>query len=516
MLRLRAAKPIGQTNWLEVHPGNTLRGLCEDTDYVITLAGALGTTLYIDDVELRTSTSGEYQWRPSFYAGCVMAEVTSSAGGRQNYWLDVSPTPQKSGEAQFEEMVSAIRAFDTKLLGGESAAVMAFGRQGEAGLFSNDILLSRVRAHGPNFLDAVEAISHRPHLSISADSQVLPLSRIRKLHPSALRDRRLVALATGNSAQDDALQTIQLRSVTSSPTFDTPANQTLLALLKRFRATVQMLRVKVETRGLGIPTEEQDTRVERRLYALDELGARSSKLIVGRPFSETSRAQTSSSGLTQIATQPIYSKAYRLGGQALAVGVEGADQSDELHVNYSWGIYETWCYLAVLECVKDLVSGKLAPSKPRTVPAMLAFSTDIGISGSLEILFQANFPSTSPSPGYLGCSISRMRIPDIVLIEKTADSVRAMVLDAKWRSGRENVLEAMQSAHIYHDSLRVARQPPSPCILLFPGNKTVPELEQPSYIDEHRVGAISDFNVGTLGVDQLRTVIGSWLTRQPK
>jgi len=512
MLRLRTAKLVGQPNWIEATPGNTLSGLCEDTDYVITLGDTLGTRLYIDDVELRPSASGEFQWRPCFYAGRVMAEVTLLGGGRQHYWLDISPAQQKSGEAQFEEMVVAIRAFDTKLLGGESAAVLAFGREGQAGLFSNDILLSRVRAHGGNFLDTVDAISHAPHLSISADSQVLPLSRIRKLHPSALRDRRLVALATGNSVQADTLQTIQLRSVTSSPTFDTPANQTLLALLKRFRATVLMLREKVETRGLGIGTEEEDPRVERRLRALDELETRASKLILGRPFSETSKAQTSSSGLTQIAAQPIYSKAYRLGSHALAVGVAGADQSDDLHVNYSWGIYETWCFLAVLDCIKGLVGDKLCATQPSAVSAELAFSTAVGTSSSLEVLFQAKFPSISPSQGRLGYSISRERRPDIVLVKKIGNTVRTLVLDAKWRSGKDNVLDAMQSAHIYHDSLRLDKQPPSPCILLFPGNDTVPELEQEDYILAHGVGAICDFNIGMPGMDRLRKVLSSWLT----
>ena len=512
MLKLRATKSVGPASMQHVEHDRTLNELCEDTDYVITIDEASGTRLYVDDIELRPSASGEYQWRPSFYAGRVMAEVFHRTGLRQHCWLDVSPTSQKSAESQFEEMVAEIRAFDTKLLGGTSAAAMTFGHEGQAGLFSNDIQLSRVRTHGPGFLDAVEAISRTPHLSISSDSQVLPLSRIRKLHPTAFRDRRLAALATGSQAHADAFQTIQLRSVTSSPTYDTPANQTLLALLKRFRATVQALTEKVATRKLGVPTEEQDPRVERRLRALDELYARAGKLVLGSPFSETSKSQTSSSGLTQIASQPIYSKAYRLGSRSLALGVDGIDRSDELHVNYSWGIYETWCFLAVVDSIKELVGCIPVASKPRAVSAVLAFTAKTESSASLEILFQANFPSLGASQERSGFSISRARIPDILIVKKTADSVRSMVLDAKWRSGRENVLEAMQSAHIYHDSLRVAGLPPSPCILLLPGNETVPELEHPSYIAEHCVGAISDFNIGAHGIDQLKAIIGSWLT----
>jgi hypothetical protein len=281
--------------------------------------------------------------------------------------------------------------------------------------------------------------------------------------------------------------------------------------MKRFRANVQNLRERVATRTLGIPTDDQESRINRRLHALDGLWTRVDKLIVRRPFSATTRAQTLSSGLTQIAAQPIYSRAYRLGGRALAVGVEGTEWTDELHVNHSWGIYETWCYLAVLKCVKDLVAGNLAATQPDAALAIMAFSTDIGTTGSLEILFQANFPSAAPSKGRLVYSISRMRIPDIVLVYKSSDNVRSMVLDAKWRSGRESILEAMESAHIYHDSLRIGKQPPSRCILLCPGKNSVSELEQNSYISENCVGAISDFNIDAQGLDKLKFVIGTWL-----
>jgi len=501
---------------MEAEPGTALSGLFEDTDYVITLTSPFGSRLYVDDVELKPCTAGEFFWRPSFYAGRVMVEVKPVGGAHLHFWLDVSPSLQKSGATHFEEMVTAIRAFDTRLLGGASAAAMTFGREGQEGLFSDDILLSRVRAYGGSFLDSVEAISRAPHRSISPDNEVLPLSRIRKLHPSALRDRRLVALAAGISVQADALQSIQLRSLTSSPTFDTPANQTLLAIVKRFRATVLMLRDKVETKNLGIPTDEQDSRIQRRLHALDELDARAKKLIHGRPFSETSKAQTSASGLTQIAAQPIYSKAYRFGSRALSIGVDGADKSDELHVANSWGIYETWCYLAVLGCLTNLIGGALSTIQSSSVSAKLAFSMKVGISGSLEILFQANFPSISPSKERQGYSISKKRIPDIVLIEKIGESVRTMILDAKWRSGKENVLDSMESAHIYHDSLRCHMRAPSPCILLFPGSNTVPELEQVEFIEAHDVGAISEFNIDMNGIGRLRAILSAWLTPQSK
>jgi hypothetical protein len=197
----------------------------------------------------------------------------------------------------------------------------------------------------------------------------------------------------------------------------------------------------------------------------------------------------------------------------LATGVDGDDAADMLHMNHSWGIYETWCFLEVVRCVQDIVGATPRQTKPSAVSADMTFMVKMPDGGSLEVLFQANFPSSSEaSPGgRLGWSISRMRIPDIVLVAKSSKGFRTLILDAKWRSGRENVLDAMQSAHVYHDSLRLAGAAPTPCLLLLPGITVVPHLEQPDFIAEHGVGAISAFCIGEPGIDRLRDTLKTWL-----
>jgi len=129
----------------------------------------------------------------------------------------------------------------------------------------------------------------------------------------------------------------------------------------------------------------------------------------------------------------------------------------------------------------------------------------------LELHLQARFPALSPSAGRSCWSISRERYPDILLVEASSTGARAMVLDAKWRSGRQNVLEAMESAHIYHDSLRVNGRLPSPCLLLFPGSPDVPELANADYIRTHEVGAIHGFGIDGPGINDLENQLTSWL-----
>ena len=295
------------------------------------------------------------------------------------------------------------------------------------------------------------------------------------------------------------------------PTFDTPANRALLGLLQRFRATLIRLGHTVQALGLRGPPEEQAPRAARRLAELRSLASRLDKLLIATPFTDVTNPGTSAAGLTQVAAQPNYGRAYRLGCRALALPVDGHDDADELHVNHSWGIYETWCYLAVLDSVRRVLGVIPQPCAARAVSAELAFAAALPDGGALEVLFQAVFPSTSPAANRSGWSISRERVPDIVLVARQGGRTRTLVLDAKWRSGRSNVLDAMASAHIYHDALRIAGIAPSPCLLLLPGEPSVAALEEPSFVDAHGVGAISRFGVGGAGLARLEGTLKAWL-----
>jgi hypothetical protein len=62
------------------------------------------------------------------------------------------------------------------------------------------------------------------------------------------------------------------------------------------------------------------------------------------------------------------------------------------------------------------------------------------------------------------------------------------VFDAKYRASRANVLEAMASAHIYQDSLRIGGDRPAGSLLLVPAAGGAPWLESPEFQGRHRVG----------------------------
>ncbi|TFZ02980.1 DUF2357 domain-containing protein [Ramlibacter henchirensis] len=492
--------------------GSVVSGLREDVDYTIDWSPqSPGDRIFIDDVEITFNPDGRYHWRPAFYAGRVPADLIGASGDLRRYWLDVGPSPLKSGDECFAEMVRDIRQFDPGLLLGDAAAGMVFGREGKTGLFTDDVLLSRVRTYGPRFLGAVMEIVKVPHRALSSETHNLPLSRIRRLHPGALRDRRLLALAAGKSQPGEDLDSVQVRSLSIAPTFDTPANRSLVALLSRMLAVLRRLQGVVLQCGLGAAREEQEVRRDRRLAELGSLEARVIAIMRALPFSEVTRAQTSAAGLTQIAAQPLYSRAYRAGCTALRTGVEGDDQFDLLHVTPSWGIYETWCYLAVLRALAEVTGRPGEVCRDRLIPSQLAYRFHLGGGDSLDAFFQATFLAEGPTAARRAYSISRERRPDIVLVHATPSSSRAMVLDAKWRSGRDRILESMESAHIYHDALRFDQRCPEPCLILLPAPTSVPSLETAKFVGEHGVGALSAFAVGLPGRANLVALMADWL-----
>lgn len=491
--------------------GQVAAGLHEDVRYLLEVQAAPIHRLLVDDVELQRDVSGTFAWTPSLYAGRVTLVALEPSGIEHVFLADVSPTPKKLGVEQFDAMIDEIRSFDATLLLGASAAALGFGRQGRSGPFDSLVQLARMRQHGPGFLAAVRELSRVPQRFLRPASQALPLSRIRRLHPSAFTDRRLVALAGGYPVDGESLESVQILSQSPVLTVDTPANRTLFALLRRFRALVDVLIRKTEELAMGADPEEQILRKVRRLEVLRSLSAAADAIIESPPFTELGKAETTSAGLTQIAAHPSYSRAYRKGTEAMRLAIEGSAAEDMLQVSPTWGVYETWCFLRVVQAIQDRLGGALQQCTPSTASADIAMGATLPDGRRLEVLFQATFHSELPLGGRRAWSLSRERRPDIVITVASGAIERFLVLDAKYRSGREYVLDAMGSAHLYHDALRIGQSPPDLCLLLLPGSPAVQSIEKATFWSAHRVGTLSNFSVDAMGVERCAEVLLQWV-----
>lgn len=89
----------------------------------------------------------------------------------------------------------------------------------------------------------------------------------------------------------------------------------------------------------------------------------------------------------------------------------------------------------------------------------------------MSLLLQPSFPAGDASERRSFRTISQARIPDLVLTVEgpgQPSGGRFIVLDAKYRTSREAVLSAMESAHLYHDALRKNHVAPDLALIIVP------------------------------------------------
>lgn len=496
------------------------QGFNEFGNYCFSVQSKTACRLLVDEIELiqtDTNRQNTWEWRPGFYAGEVLAELFDWDGKSiAKYRLDVSPDPKKLGRIGYDAMVEAIRRFDPRLLVGSESAQSVIGTRGE--ITNLHLQYSRLRRFGQAFVDAITAVTVRPQTLLTRDRTWKTVHQVKRVDRqtilSIIRNPDSLALLANEGRSNSADSGSPMFNVAMSrDELDTPANRALLATLydviRRSRLLIESF-TRIAADEVANPTRTAlKPRLGRRLEVLRTLEAQLRRIVKRTPFKEVTRTEVTSAGLVVIAAHPLYARAFRAGWNILRPGIEHADEKEYLWTSPTWEIYERWCYLQTFQAVQLAFPGleweRRYPSK--SGDSILIRGEAAGIR--VETHFQLRFPAFDMSDRQSFYSLSRERYPDIV-VTCTSNSVRRfVVLDAKYRSTRESVLEAMESAHIYSDSLRWNDIAPALTLLLVPAAGGAPWLEQTAFWEKHDVGV----KVCTAGTDlnELSTILKSAL-----
>jgi hypothetical protein len=108
----------------------------------------------------------------------------------------------------------------------------------------------------------------------------------------------------------------------------------------------------------------------------------------------------------------------------------------------------------------------------------------------IHLYSQLVCPSMEQPNRYDYTSISRERRPDIVFEYSNGQVRRFICLDSKYRTSRSGTLDAMASAHIYRDSVKLNGEAPDYSLLLQPHSNQAAQLGTEQYIDRYRVGCV--------------------------
>lgn len=454
-----------------------------------------GAALYIDEARVTPVVDADVptlRWQPGFYAGEVAAEVLD-AGGKSLalYRLDVAPDERKLGADVYHSMLQQIDAFDPALLLGTEAAQISIGVAGDV----TSVLLqyARLRRHADPLLRSLQAVALRPLTRLRHERRSVGFHRVRRIDPASARrlmTRPATAALVRNAPCMTPAASPSLEVMQPVEDADNPANRALSATLAALRLRCTSVINAFEKLAIAKLDEGARTslagRLERKLLFLQVLSARLKALAKLPPYSIVARAEVTAAGLTAISAHPDYGRAYRLGWAALRPGIAGPDRQETLWLSPTWEIYERWCYLRVVECLQEqLPQLEWSCRRHSTVDVIRHRGRGAGIQ--VDVSLQRTFQRSSTGTAGLH-SVSLQLKPDILVTMEAAGVRRMLVLDAKYRTGLSNVLNAMRSAHLYQDALRWGDQRPACTLLLLPRGGDAPWLEAPEFHQEHRTG----------------------------
>jgi hypothetical protein len=503
-------EPAGRL-W-EVPPGGVATGFVEGGVYSFRVGTSDAIFVLVDEIPLdRRLGQQAWVWAPGFYAGRVDAEVLDSAGRLiATYGLDVGPSPNKLGQPQFLCMVSEILNITPSLLLGDGATSSRFGRDGDVG--SVEVAYARMRRYGSSCLAALRAVCLHPLMSSHQERRTVQPHQVRRLDVRTVHDLCRTPVV-GRLLGSDSGDPIDLSRVTVphvESTFDHAANRAIAVMLDRLLARAAALGQQF-TDMVGRQDERLSTRASRRLRVLAAFtdgvrGIRRTPI-----FRAVTRPEVSSAGLNAISAQPDYARAFQLAWKTLHSGVLGEAEDDPLPMGPTWQIYERWCFVRTWQLLQEIapeagwkfVTGDPALVRPRVHGCL---------SGDTVILhLQPTFQAWDQASARGFKSLSRQREPDIVLTIESSQARRFLVLDAKYRASRANVLDAMQSAHIYQDSLTWHGERPWGSFLLLPRSGAVDWLAESAFQEAFGVGTFElapDNDVSALAACLRRFLLG--------
>lgn len=473
--------------WFSLSPAPAPNvGFTEAADYLFEKPAA-GWSLRVDDEPLEDAADAAYwRWEPRFFAGEVTAELFGPTGAASElFLLDVSPEPSKIGRQIFAQMLDELWEADPVLVIGTEPGTR---RIGDLGSTQNAWLeFARFRRYVPEFMRAVVPVLTNPRRALYVRRIAAPLRQVRRV------DRQTaLALARSPAAssvvgrvgglvrqQDDRIDVPSVEE-----TLDSAANRAMLALVLALIRRGRGLQDRLQDLVNRDPDSETRTSLASRWpvrkQVLEDVLGHLKALLRASPFSHVSRPEISASGLTALAADPCYARVWSCGWRALRHGLALGSESDRLWVSPSWEIYERWCFLRLGQLLSTNLPGWQWSRRSD-------YWTSESGNCRVELHLQPTFRSRRQESD-TRWSISKERVPDLVLTAHSPAGTSFLVLDAKYRTSRSNVLDAMDSAHIYQDSLRIGALRPRASLLLVPSGGGAPWLEQPAFQLAHRVG----------------------------
>lgn len=494
LLRTRPGEPLR-----ELAVGELAAGFGENLEGELAAEGE-HWQLEIDDEQLAVERQGgrcHWRWTPGFYAGEVRARLIDlRSGAEHELRLDVSPSAAKLGRERFATLIAELRREQPEFVLGTEPAM---DRMGSLGRLDDPLLAyGKLRIYGEQFVASLARLLAGPVRNLRQERRHLAPGQVRRVDRrtvlQALRDPQLAARLTGREPSHSASATaLRLDAPVVSLHLDEPANRCIKAItqamLRRVVDCRERLAIKVAKQRESSTRTTLTSRWPARERFLLALGHQLGRALRGPVLSAVTRSEITAAGLNTISAHPVYARTHRLGWRALGLGFTDGGPDDDLWLPPTWELYERWCFVALRRILRDRFGFEpiLTAVAPRAECDWLGIDRD---GRRAWLGFQVACPTWSSKPNHGFRSLAVTRYPDLVLTLEAGETRRWWVFDAKYRASRSAIVDAMTSAHLYHDGLRWHGLRPERSLLVVPASGGAPWLEEPAFHAEHEVGVV--------------------------
>ena len=425
---------------------------------------------------------------------------------RYDFTLDVGPHQQKLAPGSWDALIRELSDISLTLPWGMSPGAAA-GRLVDDALVAVhpaiveqqlpllERLLQRLLADPPTLARRVRTV--RPlNLSRGADLRNVRWLARRPLELAGVRGEAPADALPNPRAMSDQPETL-----TST---DHPLTRYIVHLLRRVQARLAATaRTLAAPRHHGIPDDAVKAYAKELACRVEEANARIGVVLKTPLFRVVPPEPISGAVLQALPDQPLFLAIHRYGRRLLNPGLAYAPGQDiYAALKNSYDLFEILVLYRLAAQLGTYLSADWTPGKVATIKEYdlenrpedrTRWIWQGPHDQRLELTYQALFHSAEPANASRPlASLSAQAVPDYVLaLWKGDDIVSWLILDAKYRSGRKPVHDALGDIHRYRDSLRMGGTPAAGAYIIVPYLQDDAALySEAHYLAVHRFGAL--------------------------
>jgi hypothetical protein len=421
--------------------------------------------------------------------------------------LDIDPHGKKLGPGVWDSLIEELSRISTSLPWGLSPG-------GAEGRMMPDALATVHPAIIENllrpFLRLLQQFIGSPPICTVRTRTVRPLDVTRAADLRTIRSlsRRPLELAGLRGLSPEAYSP-NARTLIDQPdarsTLDHPVTRYVAFLLQKIRvrlvSTVRSLRSPA---GHGVSDEAARTYARQLADSADRALREIQDVQKARVFRGIQPEALSDATLQVLPDHPLYLAIHRVGRRLAEPGLAYAPGQNVVSaLKHSFDLFELAVLYRLIAALGDALGPSWRPFSSSLVRRhphedrpqdSSTWSWTGPRDESVELVYQALFNAAASSASSDGfASISGQYVPDFAIIYRRGERPASwIILDAKYRSGRQSIHDGLGDIHRYRDALRLSQRPASAAYIIVPALQEQATLYGTrSYREAYGFGAIS-------------------------